>query len=281
MRGIILGVALAAMTATAAPAQQAETLADIRQDMAVLFVELQRLKQELNTTGSSGIAVSGGPLDRLNGIEAELQRMTSRIEQLEFRIGQVVEDGTNRLGDLDFRLCEIDDACDIATLGDTPRLGGAAVPPASSPAPRPAPMPGAGTDSLPAEGELAVSEEADFVAARDALDKSEFAVAAQLFAAFRQTYPQGPLEAAALVGEGRALEGQGDTREAARRYLSAYTDYPEARVAPEALWRLGTSLAALGSVPEACVTLVEVGNRYAGSDFAGRAAESRAQLGCQ
>lgn len=274
MRALVLTLALVA--ATAAPAQQAETLADIKQDMSVLFVELQRLKQELNTTGASGVAVTGGPLDRVNAIETELQHMTARVEELEFRISRVVEDGTNRLGDLDFRVCEVEPGCDIGALADTPRLGGDAVPQATGPAV----AQGGGTDVLPMEGELAISEEADFVAARDALESEDYATAADLFAMFRQTYPQGPLEAAALVGEGRALEASGDQREAARRYLQAYSGYPDAKVAPEALWRLGLSLAALGSTSEACVALGEVGNRYATSAFSSRAAGSRVELDC-
>lgn len=276
MRWLVLTLGLVAGSATA---QQAETLADLRQDISVLFVELQRLKQELNTTGSSQVALAGGPLDRVNAIEAELQRMTGKIEELSFRIDRVVSDGTNRLGDLDFRVCELEPGCDIGALDQTPRLGGEPAGDTSG-----TDMAGTdmtGTDMLPLEGSLAISEEADFVAAREALSAGEFAVAADLFALFRETYPQGPLEAAALVGEGRSLKGLGDQREAARRFLTAYSNYPDAQVAPEALWRLGVSLADLGSTPEACVTLAEVANRYAASEYVARAAESQASLGCQ
>jgi tol-pal system protein YbgF len=261
-----------------ATAQQGETLADIRQDIVVLQGELDRLKQELNTTGGLSSGLGGSALDRITTIEAELQRVTSKTEQLEFRLNRIVSDGTNRLGDLQFRVCDMDPGCDIATLGQTAPLGGAeaaSVAPAAAPAPPPA------TDSLGFDGQLAVSEEADFVEARDALDAGDGAAAVEMFARFRETYPGSPLEAQALVGEGRAYEVQGNTREAARRYLQAYSGYPDARTAPEALWRLGVSLAALGSTPEACVTLAEVGNRYAGSDFVARAQSSRSELGCQ
>ncbi|MDA7425195.1 tetratricopeptide repeat protein [Thalassococcus lentus] len=270
---LVLGLSAGGM----APAQQSETLADIRQDLSILFAELQRLRTELSTTGASSVQTGGAMLDRVNVIEAELQRITAKTEELEFRINQVVRDGTNRVGDLEFRLCELEPGCDIGSLGDTPRLGGDAVPaPVQAAAAAPA-----ATDALPSEGgELAISEEADFRAAQQALDDGDFQAAARMFAQFREIYPQGPLDAAALLGEGRALEGAGDTREAARRYLQAYSGYPEARVAPETLWRLGLSLAALGSVPEACVTLSEVGGRYPQSDFASRAQTSRDELGC-
>ncbi|MBV2358825.1 tetratricopeptide repeat protein [Thalassococcus sp. CAU 1522] len=261
------GLALILCTAAAVPAlaQQAPgTLADIRQDLSVLYVEIQRLKQELNTTGSTGVQVGGSSYDRLVAIEAELARITSKTEQLEFRINQVVQDGTNRVGDLEFRLCELEPNCDIGALGDTPQLGGVAPQTAANPALAPAPAPAPAAQApLPTGGaQLAVSEEADFRRAQEALANGDFRGAVDLFAAFRETYPLGPLESAALLGEGKALAGLGDTREAARRYLRAYADFPDSEPAPEALWRLGDALAALGSTAEACVTLQEVARRY-------------------
>ncbi|MEN9061841.1 tetratricopeptide repeat protein [Ponticoccus litoralis] len=269
--GIVLSLALPAA------AQDAQTLADIKQDIAVLKVELQKLNREQSTTGGGITPLGGSALDRLNAIEAELQRMTSKVEQLEFRIGQVVSDGSNRIGDLDFRLCELEPDCDIGSLGDTPLLGGGAAAEGAAATPAPAPS---SDSSAGFSGQLAVGEETDFKAADEALSLGDHAGAATLFQRFRESYPGSPLEAAALVGEGRALEGQGDTREAARRYLSAYTNFPDAEAAPEALWRLGVSLAALGSVPEACVTLGEVAGRYPGTDYVGRAQSSMAELGC-
>ena len=61
---------------------QEETLADIRQQLTVLFVDMQRLKRELSTTGGLNSGIAGStPLDRLNAIEAEFQRLTSNAEQ--------------------------------------------------------------------------------------------------------------------------------------------------------------------------------------------------------
>lgn len=252
----------------------AETLADVQQDLTVLSVELQKLKRELSTTGSSQVQVSGDVLQRLNTLESELARVTAKTEELGFRVSRVAEDGANRLGDLQFRVCELEPGCDLSTVGQQAPLGGEVATPAAPPVSQ-------GTDDLPFEGELAISEEADFRAAQEALDGGDFARASDLFATFRQNYPLGPLEPAALVGEGQALEGLGDTREAARRYLDAYSGFPDAQVAPEALWRLGVKLGELGSVPEACVTLAEVGTRYPGSDFVQAAADSRTALSCQ
>ncbi|WP_305972318.1 MULTISPECIES: tol-pal system protein YbgF [unclassified Mameliella] len=275
LRAVVFGACL--LAGGMATAQQGETLADVKQDLAVLTVELRKLRAELNTTGAPSVAVGGSALDRITAIESELQRLTAKTEELEFRLGRVVKDGTNRIGDLKFRICELEPGCDIGKLAETDPLGGDA-----APAPAPAePAPEPATDALPFDGELAISEEADFRAALEALDAGDYSGAEMLFAQFRETYPMGPLEPAALIGEGRALEAQGDTREAARRYLSAYSGFPDSKVAPEALWRLGDALGALGSVSEACITLGEVAARYPGSDAVARATASRQSLGCQ
>lgn len=266
---------LVALVLVAGPAvAQDQSLADIRQDLSILTVELQRLRTELSTTGSSGMTLGGGTIDRINAIEAALQRLTSKTERMEFRISQVVEDGTNRVGDLQFRLCELETGCDIATLGGTPRLGGGQAPVAA------APSPAAQTNAGQSETQLALSEQDDLRRAQEALANSDFRTAADLFAAFRETYPGGPLEAAALIGQGRAQDGLGDTRSAARTFLDAYSNYPGTFDAPEALFRLGVALDTLGSVNESCVTLAEVGNRYPDSEFVGQASNARLSMGC-
>ena len=160
MRATLKALALALLLAPAgAGAQQAGTLADIRQELAVLFVELQKLKRELSTTGGAAQPADSGPLlDRVNAIEGQVQRLTAKTEELEFRIDRVVRDGTNRVGDLEFRLCELEPGCDIAGLEPGDTLGGVApqtggdTPPADT---------GSGTDTDDSP-QLAVSEREDF-----------------------------------------------------------------------------------------------------------------------
>ena len=276
MRRLCIALCLG-VTASAAAAQNSGSLADIRQDLSALTSEIQKLRQESSTTGGTSVVVSGDMLDRINTIEAELARVTNRTEELGHRIDRVVQDGTNRIGDLEFRLCEVEPGCDLGSVGQTTPLGGQA--PATSAAPAPAPAPS--TEPLPSGGaELAVGEQTDFRRAQEALASGDFRGAATQFAAFRQTYPGSPLEPAAFLGEGRALEGGGDVREAARRYLDAYANYPESEPAPEALWRLGAALGTLGSTNEACVTLGEVGTRYPGSAAAAEAQAARGRLSC-
>ncbi|MEL6451748.1 MAG: tol-pal system protein YbgF [Pseudomonadota bacterium] len=255
----------------AAPVRaQGDTLADIRQELTVLYTEVQRLKRELSTTGGVTSQVgTGGTLDRLNAIEFELQRLTGKTEELEFRIGRVVTDGTNRIGDLEFRLCELEAGCDIAALSDTPTLGGGAAPASPNVAPTPQP-----------ETQLAAQEEADFKRAQEALAARDFRAAADQFAAFNETYPGGPLAIEAELRRGEALEGLGDVREGARAYLSAFRQDQTGANAAEALWRLGAALGRLGQTSEACVTLGEVAVRFPGTAAVADAQAAMRNIGC-
>ncbi|MDC0738778.1 tol-pal system protein YbgF [Cognatishimia sp. SS12] len=250
-------------------AQQSETLADIRQQMSVLYVEVQRLKRELSTTGAPQTGITGdSALARIDAIEAQLQALTGKTEELEFRISQIVTDGTRRIGDLEFRLVELEGG-DVSQLGETSTLGGDI-----ARLPGPVPVTETGTS------ELAVGEEADFNSAMASLENQDFSAAAEQFLAFISSYPGSPLEAEAHLRRGEALEGTGAMPDAARAYLESYSGYPLSSVAPEALYRLGASLGKLGQVNEACVTLSEVEVRHPGHDIIGDARTEMQSLGC-
>ncbi len=251
-------------------AQQDQTLADIRQDLSVLYVEIQKLRRELSTTGAPSVRLSGETvIDRANSIEAALQDLTGRTERLELRIDEIVRDGTNRIGDLEFRLVELEGG-DISQLGETSTLGGdsAAVAPAIPVAP-----------AAP-EVELAIGERADFDAAVTALGETRYREAADGFSRFLEAYPGSPLSAQAHVNRGKALSGLQDTREAARAYLAGFSADPTGPVAAEALALLGGSLGSLGQVDQACLTLAEVPIRFPMADAVGEARQEMEALGC-
>ncbi|MEX5729652.1 tol-pal system protein YbgF [Rhodovulum iodosum] len=276
MRGALIAVCCAVALGLAPGAQaqgRVETLADIRQEMSVLFVELQRLKRELNTTGAPEVgSPAGTALQRIDAIEGALQQLTARAEEMEHRIARIVNDGTTRLGDLEFRLCELEPGCDPATLGETSTLGGGAQPVAPAPA----------TPSAPSAGgaEMAVGEQADFDRAQAAYQAGDFDAAAAQFAAFTETYPGGPLSGVAHFLRGEALSAQGRTSDAARAYLQSFSGDPDGARASEALLQLGVSLGTLGQTQEACVTLSEVATRFPGATVVPEAAAAREALGC-
>ena len=279
------------LVATPVAAQdRAATLADIRQELTVLYVEIQKLKRELSTTGGVNANLAGtNTLDRVNQMESELQRLTAATEQLTNRVDSIVADGTNRIGDLEFRLCELETGCDIASLGDTPTLGGGALPPASSPTPStqtPATDGGSGIGGIAAGSidtagvELAVAEREDFERARTAYESGNYEAAADQLQRFTDTYQGGPLSGLAHLMRGEALQNLGRTSSAARAYLESYSGTPNGPTSPTALLKLGLALNGLGQSSEACITLSEVTLRFPSSEASIEAQAARASMGC-
>lgn len=258
---------------------KAETLADIQNELGQLAAEFNALKAELVASGAATNGTAGGDaLTRMDTIEAELARLTARTEEVELKLNRVVSDGTNRIGDIEYRLCEVTEGCDPANLGATPTLGGdtggATAPVATDAGAAPA------TDST-GGAEMAVSEKEDFDRAKEVLGQGDFPQAAALFATYAQSYPGGPLVPEAHYLRGEALSKQGDTANAARAYLDAFSAKPDGPIAPDALLKLGEGLGALGQVQEACVTLAEVGSRFPTSQAATQATVAMQGFGCQ
>lgn len=275
MRRLSLVILLALAAGPALAQDRAQTLADIRGELAALAAEFNALKSELITTGAATSGAAGGDaLTRMDTIEATLARLTARTEEVELRLNRVVSDGTNRIGDIEYRVCELTEGCDPTALAATPTLGGDTGGGAVAPVV---------TDPGPVTGgtELAVAEQEDFDRAKGVLASGDFRGAAELFATYAQSYPGGPLIPEAHFLRGEALTNLGETSGAARAYLDAFSAAPEGPFAPDALLKLGEGLGALGQVQEACVTLGEVGIRYSGSAAANKAFMTMQSLGCQ
>lgn len=254
-----------------------QTLADIRAELASLAAEFNALKAELVSSGAASSGAAGGDaLTRMDTIEATLARLTARTEEVELKLNRVVSDGTNRIGDIEFRLCEATEGCDPMTLGETSVLGGDA-----GAAAAPAPVTAVGPDTGAVGAEMAVGEQEDFNRAREVLGTGDFRGAEALFATFTQSYPGGPLTQEAHFLRGEALTSLGETSNAARSYLEAFSGNPEGPFAPDALLKLGEALGALGQVQEACVTLAEVGTRYPSSIAATQSGVAMQGFGCQ
>jgi tol-pal system protein YbgF len=268
--GLILILALSPVAVFAQG--KAQTLADIRAELDALMADFTGLKAELVQSAGAGTSVGGGDaLRRMDAIEAELTRLTAKIEEVELKLNRVVSDGTKRIGDIEFRLCEVTEGCDVSTLPETPVLGGGAAVRVESVAPV---INGA---SAP---ELALNEKVDFDKANALYTSADFRQAADKFAAFVQNYPGGPLTQEAAFLRGEALAQLGDTAGSARSYLEAFSGQPSGPRAGQALLKLGQALGALAQTPEACVTLKEVETRFPGSAEAGNAKTAMQGLGC-
>ena len=139
------------------------------------------------------------------------------------------------------------------------------------------PTPAEPTENGP---DLAVNEQAEFERAEGALASSDFRSAADLFAAFVEADPGSPLTARAQLGRGEALDGLGDSSNAARAYLDSFSDDPNGDFAADALLGLGRNLGRLGQIPDACVTLGEIGTRFPSSSLLADVQAEMRTLGC-
>ncbi len=292
MRSLLIA---AVLFATPVAAQdRAQTLADIRQELTILYVEMQKLRRELSTTGTVNTNLAGtNTLERLDAMEREVQRLTASTEQLTNRVDSVVADGTNRIGDLEFRLCELESGCDIAALGETSTLGGGVTPTVAQ-APVSAPASGGSIDGGGSGGasdiatgltdlggaELAFAEREDFERAKASFDDGNYDGAAEQFQRFTETYQGGPLTGLAHLMRGESLSKLGMNSSAARAYLESYSGTPNGPTAPTALLKLGLSLDDLGQNSEACITLAEVTARFPSTDASVEAQAARAGMGC-
>lgn len=295
MRGLVLAAAMTLALAAPAFAQDKQTLADIRKDIDKLSQQLQDLRGQLMSSGGSSIQAAGGAsaLQRMNTMESQLSQLTSATEAMQNRINKVVADGSNQLGDLQFRVCELEKGCDPAKLPEDPLGGKAGSAGASSraalTAPAPSkltgPMTGSGAAASAAAGsaknDMTVNEQAEFDRAKGVLGQGDFQGAADLFAAYAKAYPGGPLTPDAQYMRGQALSQGGDTAGAARAWLDAFSASPTGPRAADNLLALGKALGALGQVSDACTTLSQVSARFPGSQAAGQVGAARASLNCK
>ncbi|MEM9342126.1 MAG: tol-pal system protein YbgF [Pseudomonadota bacterium] len=275
MRLLTAFAVLLAWASAATATDREQTLADIRQELSVLYVEIQTLRRELSTTGSpTAVQLQGtSALNRIDAMESALTRLTAQTEQLENRVNRIVSDGTNRIGDLEFRLVELEGG-DITQLGQTTTLGGENLGDTQTAAISPSSPDGTGG------AQLAVGEQSDFDRAREAFEAGSYETAVIQFATFTETYTGGPLTSEAHYWRAKALAALGDTSGAARAFLESFSGDPSSPIAPQSLLELGLTLDALGQADEACVMLIEVTQRFPTSQASIEAQTARADLGC-
>lgn len=279
LRALILGAALLAAPAAAQDAAS-RSLADLRGDLRNVAAELRALRAELNASGAAGFQAAGGDsaIDRMNAMEREITRLTGETERLRHRIDRVVRDGSNRIGDIEFRLCELDETCDLSSLtttqlGDLDGGGGAMM---GQPF-------GAVSGNGPARAApapLTAQEQADLDQARAVLESGDFTRAAGLFADFARTHAGSPAATEALYLQGAALDSAGDPKGATAAWLQVFAAEPQGPRAPDALLGLSRVSAAGRPASEGCVYLEELTLRFAGTPQADEAARRSVSAGC-
>ncbi|MDN5568703.1 MAG: tol-pal system protein [Paracoccus sp. (in: a-proteobacteria)] len=250
----------------------AATLADVRGQLSDLRGQLQSLRSELVASGSAGFQAAGGAsaIDRMNAMEAQLMRLTNHAERLQNRVSSIANDTDRQLSDLEFRLCEMDETCDLGALTTpVPHSGNGPDLAPSAPAPS--------GDGKPAS---TASEQADFDAARAVMEQGDNVRAAQMFADVAQTHAGGPLTAEALFLRGQALHAAGQPRDAAAAWLEGFAADPDGPRAGESLLGIADVIQGQGDATAACLYLAEVPARFPGTPQAATAEQRILQLGC-
>ena len=244
----------------------AATLEDLRLTLQALDADLQQLRGQLVSTGqvAPGVPFDAGHLARLDAIEARIRTLTGQVEQIQFQVRSIAEEGGRRIADLDFRITELEGG-DTAFVAPERTLGSETPSATAQPAPQ-----------------VAVSEQVAFDAAKTLFDAGDHVAAATEFERFLQTFPGGPLTTEARYLMARSYDETGRTRDAAINYLNAFSAAPDGQNAPDALRRLAGALGRIGQQTEACLTYDEALARFAGEDggYIDSIVDEKQALGC-
>ena len=157
---------------------------------------------------------------------------------------------------------------DLSTLAGNPPppqqnvpMVDAAPPPAQQQLPPPARAPGtAGTQLATLPPSATPKDEYDM--AYGYVLHKDYALAEQAFRDFLRKYPDERMVPDAQYWLGETLFQRQRYRDAAESFLAVSTKFEHSGKAPDALLRLGQSLAALNQKEAACATLAEVGRKF-------------------
>ena len=162
-----------------------------------------------------------------------------------------------------------------AATGAPPAAG--ALPPPTGALPPPPPRnpnaTGGGLATLPPSA----SPRDEFDLAYGYVLHKDYGLAEQGFRDFVKKYPGDPRAADANYWLGETLFQRQKYRDAAELFLLVSRDHPTTAKAPDALLRLGQSLAQMGEKDAACGTLAEVGRKYPRAALTVRQAVEREQ----
>lgn len=283
-----IAAAVDAENAAARPQVDAATLAEMQAALRAVSSDLQGLRAELLASGASGFAAAGGDsaIDRMNAMEAQIATLTDQTEQLANRIKRVVSDGTNRIGDIEFRLCEMDPNCDLGALmtAELGRQGGTGAAIGSEPVAMPSDIGAVALppmeDPTPGAAPPTEEEAREFASARAAVEAGEWTRALAELDHLASAHAGGPLTADVLYLRGVALMESGQTEPAAQSWLTAFSAAPDGPRAPASLLALSRAMVSLGAPSDACPYLGELTRRFPATPEAAEAASLTAEASC-
>ena len=249
----------------------------------------------------SGTAEMAARLEvRFGEVEDQFRSLTGQIEEIAHRIGVVAKRVEKLVGDVDFRLSEIEQAQAQALARTVPPITQPAAAPSASPQAalrRPAvtaepgtlgtiPLSGLSPDgsgalvTAPALPVGTVKEQYNY--AFSLLRQQEYAEAERALTAFIEANPSDPLTGNANYWLAETYYVRGDFRKAAGYFAAGYKNFPKSNKASDNLLKLAMSLANLDENDQACLTFKELAERYpdAPPSIKQRAAFESQRAGC-
>jgi tol-pal system protein YbgF len=260
--------------------------------------------------GTSGITTTAAARIelRLSQFEAELRTLTGQVEEAGYRNNQLNERLERLATETDFRLLQLEQAprpgaamqgapagqaapgapdtgqprvLGTVSQADLEALRSQPVESASSAA-QPGAQPGAQQAAAPGYALAGETPEEQYRHAFGLLSQANYGEAELALRTFVELNPQDPLAGNAKYWLGETFYVRQDYQQAAVTFAEAYQEYPNSGKAPDNLLKLGMSLSALGSKPDACGTFVELLKRYprAAATVIQRAKQERQRLAC-
>lgn len=260
-RAVFIGGAVFLAAAMTLPdGAQAQSKDDLLYRLQELDAEIAEIRARLGVT--PGAAATTGDAGAL---EAELRRLTARLEQIERAQQELRTDLGRRLGDIEYRLNELEG---VPNEGATKPLAGDLTKPIEE-----------NTANTPA---ASVSERNRLDQAIVDVKNGRFDQAQDRLGRFMREYPDSPLIGEAWYWMGESQSVRGLHGEAAKSFLTGYNANQRGSHAAENLFRLGTALGALGQINEACLTLNEVKTQFpnGAGELVTRADRAADELSC-
>jgi len=231
---------------------------------------------------------------RMDRLEQDIRDATGTMEELNFRINQVVERLDKLVGDVDFRLSALEEKLSGGgqprALGQGPGFGGPSISAAPSPAGVQAIAPGpqslgtvsvsaieavqaqklqTGSPQAPAPAQQAAvspppgplpagTPKEQYAYAFNLLRQTNYDQAEMALKAFIETHADDPLTSNARYWLGETHYVRGAYQEAAQVFFEGFQKDPKGPKAADTLLKLGMSLAGLNKQPEACAAFTKV-----------------------
>ena len=245
-------------------------IAEIRRDMTAIFNEIKELQSVLGAAATDPKAISstsGSIPRRVDALETELRENIAKLEELEYKIRMIAEDGANRIAKLESKIVALEGG-DASILAESSTLGGVGQSVRNGSI-------GANSNFIPPSIELTEMDKALL-----AYSANDFRSAAELFHKITGSYPRRDIASKAFYYRGESLVRMDQWKDAASAYLDSYSVWPNGEFAPKALFGLGASLGKIDRVEVACATLQELGSLFPAADETALAEAEMNSLNC-